>query len=252
MTLLQVASAVALLSLVREAEGQAGPCLSCAAGPSIHSVRPVVVEVVYAGGGSVADTPPVFPLFNYMPAWTVATTEIYIYDCVPEAPARGYFPNQGSLIPAGSTVRVTCPCNAENKPCDVILTQYHCPACSNKKNGGWPSGLPGVKGWGVGSCAPRMTLRTGDIMAWPMLAYQKLVPAGTTENIEVTDPLENFALFTRQCAVDCHGVDPAGPVPDECTCDANGCRSAWCPPRPKQVLVPQPCEADPGCAPSNQ
>ena len=193
-----------------------------------------------------------FPLYNFMPGWKLGDQQIYIYDCLPPPPTRGYFPDQD--IPMGTSISVSCPCNEGNKPCEVILSQYHCPACSGAKNGGWPGVLPGL-GWRPGSCSAFMSSTPGPIEQaeeWKTLGWRKLVAAGTTEEIPIVGaPLEHVGVFVRQCAVDCTQVDPSWKfVPDECSCDMTGCWSNWCPPREPPPVAPVPCEMTPGCAPS--
>ena len=194
-----------------------------------------------------------FPLYNFMPGWKLGGQQIYIYDCLAPPPTHGFFPDQSTPIPVGASIQVTCPCNKENKPCEVLLAQYHCPACSGAKNGGWPATLPGL-GWRPGSCSPFMSTTPGPINQseeWKTLGWRKLVEAGMTEEIPIVGvPLEHVGVFVRQCAVDCTQVDPAGDVPGECSCDQTSCWSSWCPPRAKPITTPVPCETLPGCAPS--
>ena len=220
-------------------------CLTC-------GTEPAIVQKIAPDGQLQQDVPPVFPLENFMPAWMHDGMQIFIYDCLPPPPTRGYFPEQNEPLPPLSEIRVTCPDNAENQPCEVLLNAYHCPACSRNKNGKWPQTLIRL-GWRVGSCASLMS-KSGSLDAadgWKMLGYQQTIGAGTTVVIPVVDvPLEHFAVFVLQCAVDCESVDPTGDTPDQCTCDGDTCRSSWCPPRPPLAIVPPQCERLPGCAPS--
>ena len=215
---------------------------------------PACVQTVSSAGRLLYDAPGISPLENFMPAWKLGRQQFYIYNNLPPAPTRVFFPKQHVPLPVDVTINVVCPCNTENKPCEAILVQYHCPACTANKNGGWPSVLPGL-GWRPGSCSPLVSSTPGPIEqaeGWRTLGWRKLIPAGTTDEIPIVGvPLEHVGVFVRLCAVDCAKVDPmAGPVPDECVCDMQGCRSNWCPPRAPDVVTPVPCEMQSGCAPS--
>ena len=194
---------------------------------------PAVVRTVGPDNGAVADVAEVSALAQYMPAWQVNGEQLYLYGPnLPTAPTKAFFPAQP--VAAGSTIQVTCPCNAENKPCEVIVVHYHCPVCTAKTDGGLPLSLPAL-GWRPGSCGPEISqtsMAPGD--GWKTLAYMKLVASGATEEVPVADDilLEQVGVFVRQCAVVCELVDPMmGPIPDECVCaPENGpCQSGWCP-----------------------
>ena len=86
---------------------------------------------------------------------------------------------------------------------------------------------------------------------WKTLGRRKLIAAGQSELIPIFGELEHVGVFVRQCAEDCTQVNPTGVIPDECSCDMNGCWSNWCPLRDPPPIAPVPCEMTPGCAPSH-
>ena len=219
---------------------------------------PAVVRTVGPDNGAVEEVAEVSALAQFMPGWQVNGQQFYLYGGnLPTAPTKGFFPTQP--VAAGSTIEVTCPCNAENKPCEVVVVHYHCPFCTATTNGGLPLTLPGL-GWRPGRCGPQISqsaMAPGN--GWSTLAFRKLVASGATEEVPVADDvlLEHVGVFVRQCAVDCELVDPMGAVPDECVCapDNGPCQSGWCPrPRPGPPGPPgmrKPCQEEPGCAPSS-
>ena len=230
-----------------------GECVGAC--PTCGSVGATVQTIAADGVTVLDDAPEVSPLADFMPAWVHGTQQMHLYGSLPPPPTRGFFPKQSAGIAAGSSIHVVCPCNAEERPCEVILVQYHCPACSADSNGGWPAVLPGL-GWRPGSCAPKMTLasKQGDLVqGWKMLAFRQLVPPGQTVVVPVdTVPLEHAAVFVQQCAVDCAEVDPLVGH-DECVCPvgAGACSTAWCPRKTQVGAMPvAPCEVAQGCAPS--
>ena len=149
-----------------------------------------------------------------------------------QANMAAFFPvDIAGVIGADNVLRVACPFNCEEKPCEVLVATYHCPPCSTPTNGGLVSLLPDA-GWDTGSCAPtfQQGVDAGFVVAddgadgatHPTVAFRKLVPAGTVEELPaLTAPLANVAVFVRQGATACDGFA------DETACNAAMPECAW-------------------------
>ena len=212
---------------------------------------PALVLTINIDGTTLNNASAVFPLYDFMPGWTLGEQQVYLHGHLPPPPARGFFPDQYEPISPGSLIRVTCPCNNENKPCQVTLSQYHCPVCSSRTNGGWPVALP-LLGWRPGSSVV-LSSTPESAEGWRTLGWRKFVQAGTHEDIPIVGvPLEHVGVFVRQCTADCTQVNPVGGnTPDECSCSSTECWSNW-PPEgetfAERTFVP--CELAPRCAPT--
>eukprot|EP01061_Rhynchopus_euleeides_P021898 TRINITY_DN3572_c0_g1_i1.p2 TRINITY_DN3572_c0_g1~~TRINITY_DN3572_c0_g1_i1.p2 ORF type:complete len:463 (+),score=150.12 TRINITY_DN3572_c0_g1_i1:90-1391(+) len=169
-----------------------------------------------------------------MLSWTVDgnTPTLHNFPPVLTLPnVLAHFPHQEDGIVEGKKIRVKCPENCDNLPCEVIIITYHCPPCSSSTNGNFPSTLP-MAGWTPAHCSPRFRYFTTK---HEMVGFRKLVPAGETEDTPVLERrLSNVAVFVRQGAVDCAGIDQSSACAgsSECFWDRDECKSRWCPPNP--------------------
>ena len=208
--------------------------------PAVEVVSPEGTVDSFGAGEPVVEGmhphgEPSTTLANFPPAFVQANME-------------AFFPvDIAGVIGADNVLRVACPFNCEEKPCEVFVTTYHCPPCSTPTNGGLVSLLPGA-GWEAGSCAPTFQQGVGagaegaGGVEHPTVAFRKLVPAGTVEELPaLTAPLANVAVFVRQDATACGGFadeTACNTAMPECAWEAGVsegegaagmCVSSWCP-----------------------
>ena len=213
--------------------------------PCVDGGEPVEVEVV-SPEGTVDSFGAGEPVVQGMhPHGEPSTTLANFPPAFVQANMEAFFPvDIAGVIGADNVLRVACPFNCEEKPCEVFVTTYHCPPCSTPTNGGLVSLLPGA-GWEAGSCAPTFQQGVGagaegaGGVEHPTVAFRKLVSAGAVEELPaLTAPLANAAVFVRQGATACGGFadETACAAMPECAWEAGAsegaagmCVSSWCP-----------------------
>ena len=214
--------------------------------PCVDGGEPVEVEVV-SPEGAVDSFGAGEPVVQGMhPHGEPSTTLANFPPAFVQANMEAFFPvDIAGVIGADNVLRVACPFNCEEKPCEVFVTTYHCPPCSTPTNGGLVSLLPGA-GWEAGSCAPTFQQGVGTGaegaggVEHPTVAFRKLVSAGAVEELPaLTAPLANVAVFVRQGATACGGFADlaACTAMPECAWEAGVsgegaagmCVSSWCP-----------------------
>ena len=220
--------------------------------PCVDGGEPVEVEVV-SPEGTVDSFGAGEPVVEGMhPHGEPSTTLANFPPAFVQANMEAFFPvDIAGVIGADNVLRVACPFNCEEKPCEVFVTTYHCPPCSTPTNGGLVSLLPGA-GWEAGSCAPTFQQGAGagegegaegaGGVEHPTVAFRKLVSAGSVEELPaLTAPLTNVAVFVRQGATACGGFadeTACNTAMPECAWEAGVsegegaagmCVSSWCP-----------------------
>ena len=209
--------------------------------PCVGGGEPVAVEVV-SPEGTVDSFGAGEPVVQGMhPHGEPSTTLANFPPAFVQANMEAFFPvDIAGVIGADNVLRVACPFNCEEKPCEVFVTTYHCPPCSTATNGGLVSLLPDA-GWEAGSCAPTFQHVGAEGASGgehPTVAFRKLVSAGSVEELPaLTAPLANVAVFVRQGATECGFADEtACTAMPECAWEAGAsegaagmCVSSWCP-----------------------
>eukprot|EP01064_Diplonema_japonicum_P011231 TRINITY_DN184_c0_g1_i5.p1 TRINITY_DN184_c0_g1~~TRINITY_DN184_c0_g1_i5.p1 ORF type:complete len:550 (+),score=161.87 TRINITY_DN184_c0_g1_i5:79-1728(+) len=96
-------------------------------------------------------------------------------------------------VAEGTSMELKC-CGTEE--CEFVVSHYHCPPCSRKVNGGFPSLLP-LSGFTSASCAPRY-----GTTEQRMVSYRIQVQPG--ESVEVpktTTEASSFVVFSQTGAL---------------------------------------------------
>eukprot|EP01061_Rhynchopus_euleeides_P019810 TRINITY_DN324_c0_g1_i1.p1 TRINITY_DN324_c0_g1~~TRINITY_DN324_c0_g1_i1.p1 ORF type:complete len:424 (+),score=152.08 TRINITY_DN324_c0_g1_i1:68-1339(+) len=200
-------------------------------GARTPKVKTITTNADWDGG---SNSLPANQVSEGMLAWELDGNNAYLHNfpaVLLRSGVDAFFPEQQDAIPAGKKFRVKCPANCDDKPCEVIVTTYHCPPCSSNTNGRLPGTMP-VSGWSPGHCAPRFRYFAEK---FPMVGFRKLVAAGTTEDTPVFElPLSNVAVFVRQGALDCGGFMGSSACNAQAECQWDGddaeCKAVWCDP----------------------